>query len=192
MAPIRKFFVVLMFQLGALWAISWIFLDYAYVSQCRCGGNCKASGLAQNYLRYDWLPLSLLFTLHTNPCSQVLLKTGTWLVCILLRSSSELDFAYLGKDALTPTVYWPMVESSLGVVGACLPLIKPLFTDTSARRIPSRLRAILSLSALRNNNANTPSTGRNKPEAGESRAHDFLQMRDNVEYRTNLTFTSSV
>lgn len=30
---------------------------------------------------------------------------------------------------LTPTVYWPLIESALGVVGACLPLIKPVFDD---------------------------------------------------------------
>jgi len=29
----------------------------------------------------------------------------------------------------TPTVYWPMVESSLGIVGACLPLLKPIVSE---------------------------------------------------------------
>ena len=28
----------------------------------------------------------------------------------------------------TPLVYWPMIESSLGIVGACLPMLRPLFT----------------------------------------------------------------
>ena len=30
-------------------------------------------------------------------------------------------------DLLTPTMYWPMVEASLGIVGACLPLMRPIF-----------------------------------------------------------------
>ena len=28
---------------------------------------------------------------------------------------------------MTPTMYWPMVEASLGIVGACLPLMRPIF-----------------------------------------------------------------
>lgn len=47
-------------------------------------------------------------------------------------------------DLLTPTVYWPMVESSLGIVGACLPLLRPIFTDTRAKNIFSSLRTMLS------------------------------------------------
>ena len=31
----------------------------------------------------------------------------------------------------TPLVYWPMIESSLGIVGACLPMLRPLFTRKS-------------------------------------------------------------
>ena len=30
-------------------------------------------------------------------------------------------------DVLTPTLYWPMVEASLGIVGACLPSMRPLW-----------------------------------------------------------------
>ena len=33
------------------------------------------------------------------------------------------------QDLFTPTIYWPMVESSLGIVGACLPLLKPVVSD---------------------------------------------------------------
>ena len=32
-------------------------------------------------------------------------------------------------DMFTPTLYWPMVESSLGIVGACLPLFRPLIRN---------------------------------------------------------------
>lgn len=43
-------------------------------------------------------------------------------------------------DMNTPLVYWPMVESSLGIVGACLPMLRPLFavaSSESKRRIQS-------------------------------------------------------
>ncbi|KAL8832109.1 MAG: hypothetical protein Q9191_000466 [Dirinaria sp. TL-2023a] len=32
----------------------------------------------------------------------------------------------------TPMVYWPMVESSLGIIGACLPLMRPLFAGAAS------------------------------------------------------------
>lgn len=54
-------------------------------------------------------------------------------------------------------VYWPMVESSLGIVGACLPLLRPIFTDTPAKNIASSLRAMMSRSNVRTNSADTPS-----------------------------------
>ncbi|MCJ1277743.1 hypothetical protein MMC21_005557 [Puttea exsequens] len=41
-------------------------------------------------------------------------------------------------DLLSPTVYWPMIESSLGITGACLPLLKPILDSHS-----TRLRAII-------------------------------------------------
>lgn len=44
-----------------------------------------------------------------------------------LGANGDPDFSYL----YTPTVYWPMVESSLGIVGACLPLLRPLFSRGS-------------------------------------------------------------
>lgn len=46
------------------------------------------------------------------------------------------DISYMN----TPLVYWPMVESSLGIVGACLPMLRPLFVRASSeskRRIQS-------------------------------------------------------
>ncbi|KAK4692115.1 hypothetical protein P7C71_g5025, partial [Lecanoromycetidae sp. Uapishka_2] len=39
--------------------------------------------------------------------------------------TGDMDLTYL----LTPIVYWPMVESSLGIVGACLPSMRPVVTD---------------------------------------------------------------
>ena len=51
---------------------------------------------------------------------------------------SNPDISYL----LTPSLYWPMVESSLGIVGACLPLLRPLFTDGSRTRVVRKLRYV--------------------------------------------------
>ena len=50
------------------------------------------------------------------------------------------DISYI----LTPSLYWPMVESSLGIVGACLPLLRPLFTDGSRTRVVRKLRYVSS------------------------------------------------
>lgn len=43
------------------------------------------------------------------------------------KQSHDPDISYV----FTPTVYWPMVESSLGIIGACLPLLRPLFSRGS-------------------------------------------------------------
>ncbi|KAF6233129.1 hypothetical protein HO173_008673 [Letharia columbiana] len=114
MAPMRKFFVVLMLQLGALVV---------------CAGVAKL--VVFHRITYD-------------------------------TAVGDEDLTYL----LTPTVYWPMVESSLGIVGACLPLLRPVFTDSPAKSIFSSLRAMISLSSLRSNDARKPSGDYDKLEAG--------------------------
>lgn len=43
-------------------------------------------------------------------------------------------FDRINTDFNTPIVYWPMVESSLGIVGACLPMLRPLFVGAPSRR----------------------------------------------------------
>lgn len=42
----------------------------------------------------------------------------------------------------TPGVLWPLVESALGVVGACLPLLRPLFAGTSTKGFMRNLRSV--------------------------------------------------
>lgn len=42
-------------------------------------------------------------------------------------NGNNLDITFID----TPLIYWPMVESSLGIVGACLPLLRPLFAGKS-------------------------------------------------------------
>lgn len=80
------------------------------------------------------------------------------------KPQSHLSYRIIA--VLTPIVYWPMVESSLGVVGACLPLLRPIFTDTSAKHTFSSLRAMLSFSSLRSNGTTTESRDYAKLEAG--------------------------
>ena len=42
----------------------------------------------------------------------------------------------------TPAVLWPFVESALGIVGACLPLLRPLFAGTSTKGFMRNLRSV--------------------------------------------------
>ncbi len=51
---------------------------------------------------------------------------------------SSLDVSYV----LTPTVYWPMIESSLGIVGACLPLLRPIFSGAASKGFMRKLRLV--------------------------------------------------
>ena len=84
------------------------------------------------------------------------------------------------QDLLTPTIYWPMVESSLGIVGACLPLLRPILTDTGAKSIFSSLHTMLSRSSNRSNSANVEAVEYAKMEARgfqTPRVHSF----ENVE-----------
>lgn len=46
------------------------------------------------------------------------------------------DITYI----MTPTLYWPLIESSLGIVGACLPLMRPLFTGAASKGFVRKLR----------------------------------------------------
>ena len=59
-----------------------------------------------------------------------------------------------------------MVESSLGIVGACLPLLRPMFTDTRVKSVFSSLRTMLSRSSSRSNSANAEAMEYAKMEAG--------------------------
>ncbi|MCJ1420086.1 hypothetical protein MMC32_006443 [Xylographa parallela] len=52
------------------------------------------------------------------------------------------------SDFLTPVLYWPMVESSLGLLGACLPTYRPLFAGVSLESVVASIRSIVSLQSL--------------------------------------------
>ena len=70
-----------------------------------------------------------------------------------------------------------MVESSLGILGACLPLLRPILTDTRAKNMFSSLRNILSRSS---GSARTESLEDAKLEAGgmqTPQSHKFEEAR---------------
>lgn len=41
----------------------------------------------------------------------------------------------------TPFVYWPMIESGVGIIGACLPLMRPLISGATSRGFMRNLRS---------------------------------------------------
>ncbi|KAI4127646.1 MAG: hypothetical protein LQ338_003094 [Usnochroma carphineum] len=45
-------------------------------------------------------------------------------------------------DLQTPLVYWPMVESAVGILGACLPLLRPLFAGAASRGFMRDLQSV--------------------------------------------------
>ncbi|KAL8811924.1 MAG: hypothetical protein Q9200_001422 [Gallowayella weberi] len=53
-------------------------------------------------------------------------------------SGFSVDLSYIQ----TPLVYWPMVESALGIVGACLPLMRPLFAGVASRGFMRDLHSV--------------------------------------------------
>ena len=48
----------------------------------------------------------------------------------------------MSPDVLSPTLSWPMVESSLGIIGACLPSVRPVFAGCSSLGFARKLRSI--------------------------------------------------
>ena len=53
-----------------------------------------------------------------------------------------LKLTTIPADIETPFVYWPMVESSLGIVGACLPLMRPLVAGAASPGFMRKLRTV--------------------------------------------------
>ena len=52
---------------------------------------------------------------------------------------------------LAPTFYWPLVESCLGIVAACLPTLRPLFQGMSPESVIRSIRSALSLQSFSGN-----------------------------------------
>ncbi|KAL8644590.1 MAG: hypothetical protein Q9210_007177 [Variospora velana] len=56
----------------------------------------------------------------------------------LTLDSPALDLSWLQ----TSFVYWPMIESGVGIVGACLPLLRPLFAGAATRGFMRDLQSV--------------------------------------------------
>lgn len=57
---------------------------------------------------------------------------------IALAEGGDFDITWFE----TPSIVWIYVESALGIVGACLPLLRPLFAGTSTRGFMRNLRSV--------------------------------------------------
>ena len=175
MAPMRKFCVVLIFQLGALQVSFQAFFPFGTLTTISVVGAGVAKLVVFHRIIYSpyflippVTPSNSSYLSHTDPCGFSDTAAGDEdLTCKFLSlPQSNRDLADLTIDLLTPTVYWPMVESSLGIVGACLPLLRPIFTDTRAKNIFSSLRTILSRPPSPSSSARTESLEYAKKEAG--------------------------
>ncbi|MCJ1451294.1 hypothetical protein MMC28_001630 [Mycoblastus sanguinarius] len=81
-----------------------------------------------------------MFFLGTLVVAAGVAKLVVFLWVVKETQSGAVDVTYI----MTPTLYWPMVESSLGIVGACLPLMRPIFTKHSPESIFQTLRTLVS------------------------------------------------
>ncbi|KAL2058302.1 hypothetical protein ABVK25_001028 [Lepraria finkii] len=95
------------------------------------------------------MPIPCVWNLQM-PAKRKIAVSGMFLLGALVVAAGVAKlvvFYGVANDLLTPTVYWPMVESSLGVVGACLPLLCPIFAESSFGSFRS-IRRILPISSF--------------------------------------------
>ena len=105
---------------------------------------------------------------------------GHWLPSSLESNSGDQDFTctnvrkpningiglpVLEKTYLPQTLYWPMVESSLGIVGACLPLFHPIIGEFTPVR---NIRKIISFPSMSITSSKKPLTDAEKLENGDT------------------------
>ncbi|KAL9025593.1 MAG: hypothetical protein Q9196_005609 [Gyalolechia fulgens] len=70
--------------------------------------------------------------------AKVLIYYNILSVLSIGEGTASLDITYLQ----TPLVYWPMVESSVGIIGACLPLLRPLFAGATSHGFMRDLHSV--------------------------------------------------
>lgn len=63
-------------------------------------------------------------------------------------------------DFTAPTIYWTMIESSLSIVSACLPTLRPLFHGHSPESMVRSVRSAISLASLRSQSRQHPELSR--------------------------------
>lgn len=68
--------------------------------------------------------------------------SGIAKLVIFYRIIAEASWNYDITWFETPAFLWAMIESALGIVGACLPLLRPLFAGTSTQGFMRNLRSV--------------------------------------------------
>lgn len=149
------FFFANLFQCWPLW-IDWTKFGFTY-QNCI---NTNAMYLAQAWsdvltdLIILTLPLPCIWVMqlparHKAAVSGMFLLGGLTVgagiakLLVFNRVVQELDVGFMDISYMnTPLVYWPMVESSMGVVGACLPLLRPLFVGASSNGFMRSLKSV--------------------------------------------------
>lgn len=140
------FFFANLFQCWPLW-IDWTNFGFNYA-------NCINTNLM--YLAQAWsdfltdfmillLPLPCIWKLQMSTTHKIgisgmfllgALTVGAGIAKLVVWNKivQELDVGFLDISYRnTPMVYWAMIESSLGIVGACLPMFRPLFAGLSSK-----------------------------------------------------------
>lgn len=108
--------VILALPLPCIWALQMsVKRKLAVCGIFLLGALTVGSGIAKVAIFYDVL-------------RQAAIEDGT----------AGLDISFIQ----TPLVYWPMVESSLGIIGACLPLLRPLFAGAASHGFMRDLHSV--------------------------------------------------
>ncbi|KAL8683460.1 MAG: hypothetical protein Q9186_000615 [Xanthomendoza sp. 1 TL-2023] len=90
------------------------------------------------------LPIPCIWGLQM-PAQKKLAVCGIFLLGALTVAAGIAKIAvyyHVFYDIQTPLVYWPMVESALGIIGACLPLMRPLFAGAVSRGFMRDLQSV--------------------------------------------------
>jgi len=128
------------------------------------------------------LPLPMIWKLHMATRRKVAIS-GIFLLGTLVVIAGIIKvvvFNHVAKEfdgnnpdltyILTPTFYWPMIESSLGVLGACLPTLRPIFQGWSPESVINSVRSMISLESYRSSRTRNQSTGYIRSTDGDDTA----------------------
>ncbi|KAF6225282.1 hypothetical protein HO133_010480 [Letharia lupina] len=149
------FFFANLFQCWPLW-IDWT--DFGFTPQNCINTNAMYLAQAWSDVLTDLiiltLPLPCIWVMqlparHKAAVSGMFLLGGLTVgagiakLVVFNKVVQELDLGFLDISYMnTPLVYWPMVESCMGVVGACLPLLRPLFVGASSNGFMRSLKSV--------------------------------------------------
>jgi len=137
----NKIAVSCILLLGVLLVISISEKQESHNLQSRRSRYRKISNVLQ-----DWPWYGLVLSWHFAKIDSYKQKfiLATWILQV--RAHTNSSWRPLSRtnsamsDVLTPALYWPMVEASLGVVGACLPSMRPFYKKYASRSSLQSLR----------------------------------------------------